>query len=80
MLTLRQLWDDFQRTAVIAGVETPHEIALQKYGFLCGAMAAAGTLAAGVELDADDAEALIDEASADLRLEADRDRISPSSN
>jgi hypothetical protein len=71
----RDIWDDFRAKATLA-VETPAEIALQKYGFVCGLVRALGGMAFG-EDPADmtaGIEELLEEARRDVYLEADRRR------
>jgi hypothetical protein len=47
-MTARDIWNEYRAKATLA-VETPHEIALQKYGFVCGLVRGLGGMALGQE-------------------------------
>lgn len=79
-MTLRELWEDFERQTIIPCEETPHEVAIQKLAFACGAVAVLGTLCEGVPVDLDDHERLMFEAFAAMNPDRDRRRTEPSPN
>jgi HD-like signal output (HDOD) protein len=72
-MNARDLWDEFRAQATLP-VETPEEIALQKYAFVCGLVRGLGGLALGH--DPQDmmtgVQELIEEARQDIWLAVDR--------
>jgi hypothetical protein len=77
-MNARDIWNDYRARATLA-VETPHEIALQKYGFVCGLVRGLGGMALGQKPwdMLDGARELIEEAERDICLEIDRRRGMP---
>jgi len=68
-MTIRDMWNDFETRSTMAA-ETPHEIALQRIGYVCGMVAALGELSRGnlIAFDARDVEELLDESFSHMRL------------
>jgi hypothetical protein len=74
-MNARELWNEYRRKATLA-IETPAEIALQKYGFVCGLVRGLGGMALGedpADMTAGIHE-LLAEAERDICLEIDRKR------
>jgi len=69
-MTIRDMWEDYERRSTMAG-ESAKEIAFQKIGYVCGAVATLGNLSRGVpvEFDQEEVSAMLDEAFEHAKLD-----------